>query len=232
MASNNNKAQPAILLGLESSGLTCAVGLSKDHQLLAEISANVRNIHSQKLAPFVEEVLEIAGLKATDISAIVLSAGPGSFTGLRIGYSLAKGLAHGLKIPLVEIPTLEVLAFQAGAQTLPIMPVIDAHRGEIFCAIYRWKNGKMETEQEAALLSPAELPGNLKNNVLLTGADAESLFPQLQPFLPGDSRLLQPAPRFPQMWALLELGFQKFRQQQFSDPNSCEPFYLRDFGKS
>jgi tRNA threonylcarbamoyladenosine biosynthesis protein TsaB len=218
-----------ILLGIESSGVTCAVGVSAGNRLLMEISANIRNIHSQKLAPFVEYALQTAGLQMQEINAIVLSAGPGSFTGLRIGYSVAKGLAHALKIPLIEVPTLDVWAYQAGEQPNPLMPVIDAHRGEIFCAVYQWELGALKLSRDYALVKPAALPEFLQAPVVLTGADARKLYPQLESHLPPGSHLLYPSPESPQVWALLELGFEKYHQGQFADLNSCEPFYMRTF---
>lgn len=219
-----------ILLGIESSGATCAVGVSSDNQLLLEISANIKNIHSQKLAPFVEYALQTASLQMEDVNAIVLSAGPGSFTGLRIGYSVAKGLAHALKIPLIEVPTLDLWAYQAGEQTSPVMPVIDAHRGEIFCAVYHWESGGLKLARDYALVKPETLPEFLKTAIMLTGgADARKLYPQLEAHLPPGSFLLHPSPDSPQVWALLELGFEKLCREQFADLNSCEPLYMRTF---
>jgi len=222
-------SQPVHLLGIESSGLACAAGISRDNEVLAKISANIKNIHSRKLLPFVEDVLGMSRLRAEDLSAVVLSAGPGSFTGLRIGYSVAKGLAHALGIPIIETPTLDVWAYQAGRQANPVMPVIDAHRGEIFCAVYRWRQEEFERERDYTLISPENLAEFLPGAVLLAGADARKLFPQLEKFLPQGSGVLHPSPGWPQMWALLELGFHKFTEGQFSHLDSCEPLYLRAF---
>lgn len=218
-----------VLLGIESSGNTCGVGISSGGQLLGEISANIRNIHSRQLAPFVEYLLQTTATARKELSAVVLSAGPGSFTGLRIGYSLAKGLAHALGIPIVEVATLDVWAYQAGVQSLPVLPIIDAHRREIFCALYHWQGEELKRYSEYVLLSPPDLPGFLSRGALLTGADAAGLYPALEPFLPPGSRRLHPAPAFPQLWALLELGLQKYRQNLLSQPDRCEPLYLRTF---
>ncbi len=180
-----------VLLGIESSGITCAVGVSKANILLAEIAAHVRNIHSQKLAPFVRQMLDISGLTTPDIAAIVLSAGPGSFTGLRIGYSVAKGLAHALNIPIIEVSTLDVWAYQAGQQSTAMLPVIDAHRGEIFCAAFRWQNNQMEKIKKGALVSPKDLSSLFGEPVYLTGADGRKLFSELEPHLPERSKLIE-----------------------------------------
>lgn len=218
-----------VLLGIESSGSACGVGISRGGQFLGEISANIRNIHSRQLAPFVEYLLQNTGTGGKELSAVVLSAGPGSFTGLRIGYSVAKGLAHALGIPIVEVPTLDVWAYQAGMQSLPVMPVIDAHRGEIFSALYHWEGEELKRSGEYVLIRPPDLPGFLNRAALLTGAGAAGLYPALEPFLPPGSRRLHPSPASPQLWALLELGLQKYRQNLLSHPDSCEPLYLRAF---
>lgn len=218
-----------VLLGIESSGSACGAGISRGGQLLGEISANIRNIHSRQLAPFVEYLLQTTGTAGKDLSAIVLSAGPGSFTGLRIGYSVAKGLAHALQIPIVEVPTLDLWAYQAGMQSLPVLPVIDAHRGEIFCAIYHWEEDELKRSGEYALITPPDLADFLSGAALLTGVDATSLYPSLESYLPPGSRWLHPSPASPQLWALLELGLQKYRQNLLSHSDSCEPLYLRTF---
>lgn len=226
--SQSEKQEP-ILLGIESSGVTCAVGVSQGDELLTEIAAHVRNIHSQKLAPFVQQMLDIAGFSASDVNAIVLSAGPGSFTGLRIGYSVAKGLAHALNIPVIEVPTLDIWAYQAGRQTIEVVPVINAHRGEIFCAAFRWDNDEMKKIREDALISPKDLNELFASTILLTGADSQQLFSELEPHLPAQSEQIQPIQAYPQMWALMTLGLEKYQNEQFSDINTCEPLYLRAF---
>ncbi|MEZ4762059.1 MAG: tRNA (adenosine(37)-N6)-threonylcarbamoyltransferase complex dimerization subunit type 1 TsaB [Calditrichia bacterium] len=128
--------QPAYLLGIETSGITCAVGIANNDQLLIELAAGIKNIHSRVLSRFVNEAGQIAGIEAGDLAGVVVSAGPGSFTGLRIGYSVAKGVAHALQKPIIEVPTLDVWAYQTGAQSMPVLSVIDAHRGEIFAALF------------------------------------------------------------------------------------------------
>lgn len=221
--------KPSILLGLETSGDTCAVGLSRDGRLLLEIAVAIRNIHSRELAPFVALALEKASLETREISGLVLSAGPGSFTGLRIGYSFAKGLAHALSAPIIEVPTLDIWAYQSGARKAPVVPLIDARRGEVFCAIYRWKKGRLVQTSDYTRLPIANLSDFIPEKALLSGSDAARLFPELLPHLPRGAALLQPAPLSPPLWALLELGFEKYRSGRFADAQSCEPLYMRTF---
>ena len=217
------------LLAIESSGITCGVAVSRDEQVLGEISLNIKNVHSEKLAPLIKGLLETLSMTVEELKGIVLSAGPGSFTGLRIGYSVAKGMAAALQIPIVEVPTLDVWAYQAGEQSLPVLPVIDAHRGELFCAQYRWKENELKMEVEYALLSPEALRQHIIEPVAVTGADAPQLFSRIAPFLPKGSCLLPSTAPYLLVWPLATLGYGKFRKGEFADASQCEPFYLRAF---
>lgn len=225
-----SKKSKTFLLGIESSASTCAVGLAEGGTFLNEMSVSGKYIHSQSLAPFVERVLKEANIAASDLSAIVLSAGPGSFTGLRIGYSLAKGLAHASGSALIEVPTLDVWAHQFRGQTAhPVMPVIDAHRDELFYALYSPGEGFMQRESEYALGAIAGLPGILRGKTLVVGEISESLKSEIINAAPG--KVVFPSAEKPQLsvQALLELGYLKFTAGEFSDLENCEPFYMRKF---
>ncbi len=217
------------LLGIETSGGTCAAGLARNGQVIAEISANIKNIHSKMLAPFVDSLLKTAGLSAQDLSGVVVSAGPGSFTGLRIGYSVAKGLAHALNVPIIEVPTLDIWVYQAGWQPAPVLSVIDAHRSEIFCAVYQWKDHLPVRKTDYLLLTPEELSKIIEPETLIVGAASGKLNDLLTPCISKNSRFHQPAPSAPRVWALLALGTQKFNAAEFSNVPDCEPFYMRAF---
>ncbi|RMF58309.1 MAG: tRNA (adenosine(37)-N6)-threonylcarbamoyltransferase complex dimerization subunit type 1 TsaB [Calditrichaeota bacterium] len=225
----NHTTAGIYLLGIETSSLTCGIGISRDDDLLGEISLNLKNIHSERLAPMLHVLLESLSLSPQTLSGIILSSGPGSFTGLRIGYSIAKGLATSLNIPIVEIPTLDVWAYQTGYQQKPVLVVIDAHRGEIFCAMYRWEREQMQKVHDYCLISPEELSEKISEPVWIVGGDGEKLAEMLLPFLPEGSRILRPRAPYLQMWALLKLGFVKYNEKHFSDVASCEPMYMRAF---
>lgn len=218
-----------LLLGIESSGKSCAAALSCGPELLASFTANIKNIHSQKLAPFIEQLLQITGRQVEEVEAIVLSAGPGSFTGLRIGYSVAKGLAHALRIPIVEIPTLEMWAWQSGRSDLPLLPIIDAHRNEVYTALYQWQDERLLQESEYQILGYGDLAGFLTQPVRVCGADAVRLSGKIKGSLPAGSEIVVPQPDYPQIWALMQLGIQGFEQERFSSSDDCEPLYLRPF---
>ena len=126
------------ILGIESSGLVASVALVENGSLKAEYTINNKMTHSQTLLPMLEEMMKLAGEDIKNVDAISVSAGPGSFTGLRIGAATAKGLALALNIPVIKISSLAAMAFQfshGGANI--ICPIMDARRGQVYCAAYQ-----------------------------------------------------------------------------------------------
>ncbi len=226
---DTNEKNSNILLGIETSGKTCAAGLFAGGELRAESTISIPNVHSEKLAPLVNQTLENAGLSLSDLDGLVLSAGPGSFTGLRIGYSLVKGYAYALDIPLVEVSTLDVWAYQCGDRGRPVLVVIDARRGDVYCAEYAWHNSKLERTSDYSLLPIGELNRFASRQVIVTGVDAVGLKEILMPHLPNGATFLTPAPSVLDVNALLALGAEKFQAGHFSDLVESEPLYMRAF---
>lgn len=229
MMQKENNDKHIILLGLETSGLTSGVYLSLNNQLLAEMSLNVRNIHSRGIALFIEQVLKLTEIGYDQISAVVISAGPGSFTGLRIGYSVAKGLLHALQKPLIEVPTLDVWAYQQGRLNVPVFSFIDAHRQEIFYAFYRWEDQTLKRESDYQIMPFDELTKQITEKTFFVGPDVVRWRIPLQNLLGERALFAYPIQQQLQGWALLQLGYEKFMAGQFSDLHSCEPMYLRPF---
>lgn len=127
------------LLGLDSSGLVASVALLENDVLLAEYTVNYKKTHSQTLLPMLDQVAKMIELDLTTIDAIAIAAGPGSFTGLRIGAATAKGLGLALGKPLVEVPTLEGLAYQLWGTDRLVCPLMDARRNQVYSGIYRFE---------------------------------------------------------------------------------------------
>jgi tRNA threonylcarbamoyladenosine biosynthesis protein TsaB len=223
---NKNKT---ILLGVESSGITCGAGISINNQLRDEKVVNGKNIHSEKLAIFVNTILENLNLPVENLSGIVISAGPGSFTGLRIGYSLAKGIAHQLNIPIIEVPTLDVWAYQTNEQQILIMPLIDAYREEVFYSIYKWEKSEFKRTADYSISKIDNLPQIVKQKILIVGYVPEKIKSEVEKALSNYAVFPNKNNSMLSIAALLDLGYQKFKEKEFSDLNSCEPFYMRKF---
>ena len=126
------------ILGLDSSGLVAGVAVMEDDILLAEYTTDYKKTHSQTLLPMLDEIRNMIELDLSTIDAIAIAAGPGSFTGLRIGSATAKGLGLALKKPLVEIPTLEGLAWNLWGTDKLVCPLMDARRNQVYTGIYEF----------------------------------------------------------------------------------------------
>ncbi len=129
------------ILALDSSGLVASVALVQDGILIGEYTINHKKTHSQTLLPMLEEVKKMVGLDMKEVDAIAVSAGPGSFTGLRIGSATAKGLGLALGKPLVAVPTLEGLAYNLYGTDKLVCPLMDARRNQVYTGVYEFVSG-------------------------------------------------------------------------------------------
>ena len=136
------------ILALDSSGIVASVAVVEDDTLLAEYTVNYKKTHSQTLLPMLDEIVKMTELELESVDAIAVAAGPGSFTGLRIGSATAKGLGLALKKPLVAVPTVDALAYNLyDAQGL-ICPIMDARRKQVYTGIYRFEEHQLMTLKE------------------------------------------------------------------------------------
>ncbi|MCM1123822.1 MAG: tRNA (adenosine(37)-N6)-threonylcarbamoyltransferase complex dimerization subunit type 1 TsaB [Eubacterium sp.] len=126
------------ILALDSSGLVASVALAEDDNLIAEYTIQYKKTHSQTLLPMLEEIRTMVELDLSTVDAIAVAAGPGSFTGLRIGSATAKGLAFAMEKPIVPVPTLEALAYQMYGTDALVCPIMDARRSQVYTGIYEF----------------------------------------------------------------------------------------------
>jgi len=140
-----------IVLGIESAGLVASAALVGDESILAEYSLNSKNTHSQTLLPMIDEICQAAGIKENmdSIDAIALAAGPGSFTGLRIGAATAKGLSFALRKPVISVPTLDAMAYRLYGVSTLVCPIMDARRSQVYTGVYEFKKESDKTFPEA-----------------------------------------------------------------------------------
>ena len=145
------------ILAIESSSLTAGAAIIKDDVVLAEYSVSLKKTHSQTLLPMIDEVVKMTETNLKELDAIAISAGPGSFTGLRIGSATAKGLCLALDKPLVEVSTLEAMAFGCGPYNGLICPMIDARRKQVYTGIYRFADHELVTVSRQKAIAVEEL---------------------------------------------------------------------------
>lgn len=131
------------ILALESSGLVASVAVVTEERLVAEYTTNLKKTHSQTLLPMLDEILRMTGIDITEMDAIAVSGGPGSFTGLRIGSATAKGLGLALGKPIISVPTVDAIAFNLFGTDAVVCPLMDARRSQTYTGLYTFENEEM-----------------------------------------------------------------------------------------
>ncbi len=164
------------VLALDSSGLVASVAIVEengaDQNLLAEYTVNYKKTHSQTLLPMLDEIVKMTELDLKTIDAVAVAAGPGSFTGLRIGSATAKGLGLALDKPLVEIPTVDGLAYNLYGTDRLICPIMDARRNQVYTGIYEFRGGSLqvlETQMAVGIEVIAEKLRGMNREVIFLG---------------------------------------------------------------
>ncbi len=149
------------ILAIDSSGLVATVAVVENNELLAEYTTNYKKTHSQTLLPMLEHVKEMIDLDLNTVDYLAVAAGPGSFTGLRIGSATVKGLGLALKKPVVEVPTLEGLAYNMCGTDYLVCPLMDARRNQVYTGIYAFEakeqSWQMHTVKEQCAVDIAEI---------------------------------------------------------------------------
>ncbi len=155
------------ILALDSSGMVASTAVLErdetDSKLLAEYSVDYKKTHSQTLLPMIDEVAKMTELDLATLDAVAVSAGPGSFTGLRIGAATAKGLGLALDLPLVGIPTLEGMAYNLWGTGSLVCPILDARRDQVYTGIYEFQDGKLVVLEDQMAIGIEELGEKLKS---------------------------------------------------------------------
>ena len=157
------------ILAIDTSALTATAAILSYDTLLGEISTTTKLTHSQTIMPMIDELLKKVNLDISDIDLFACSEGPGSFTGLRIGIGTIKGLAYGLGKPVVGVSTLAALAHNIANTDLVISPIMDARRGQVYNALYKWNGVGLECIKEPRALAIEELCGELTEKTIFVG---------------------------------------------------------------
>lgn len=218
-----------MILQIETATTVCSVALAKDGQVLAYKQLDERNIHAEIITLFIDELITSAGIGYDDIDAIAVSSGPGSYTGLRIGVSTAKGLCFALDKPLIAVETLAAMAdgvsvAGTGTQTL-LCPMIDARRMEVYTAIFEAK-GNVIKPTAAEIIDEHSFSDILQTNrVLFFGDGAE----KCREVLSGNPNAEFLAGFTNSATHLTQKAATKFANGDFEDVAYFEPYYLKDF---
>ena len=192
----------------------------------AESTWRTSSNHTVELMPTIVRMLEQQGLTAEQLDGLAVALGPGSFTGLRIGLSVAKGLCLSLEIPIVGIPTLDIVAYGHYAQDLPICAIIQAGRGRTCVALYGRRDATWERLSDYHLATVEELSAEVRVPTLFCGEIDGSLKNELQARLGARAIVASPASSLRRAGYLAEMGWQRLRKGEADDLNSLEPLYL------
>ena len=145
------------ILALDSSGLVATVAILEDDQTIAEYTVNYKKTHSQTLLPMLDEIVKMTEFDLSTVDAIAVAGGPGSFTGLRIGAATAKGLGLALGKPIINVPTVDGLAYNLYGTTGLICPIMDARRNQVYTGLYRFEKDEFQVVEEQMAISVQEL---------------------------------------------------------------------------
>jgi len=214
----------SFILNIETATKNCSVSVAKDGQTIAcNELADEGYSHAEKLHVFIEEVIAKAGISAQDLNAVAVSQGPGSYTGLRIGVSAAKGLCYALNIPLIAVDTLQTLASQAGVADGKIIPMLDARRMEVYSAIFS-SDLTVERPIQAEIIDENSFQ-EYTEKIYFVGDCAD----KCKPVLTKDNFMFLENVKYPSAQAMSKNSFDKYQKSDTVDVAYFEPYYLKDF---
>lgn len=229
------------ILALDSSGLVASVavveGNSLGSSLLAEYTVNYKKTHSQTLLPMLDEIVRMIELDLETVDAIAVAAGPGSFTGLRIGSATAKGLGLALGKPLIAVPTVDALAYNLYGTDRVICPLMDARRSQVYTGIYEFQNDELEAIEPQMVVSIQEIAGKLcalRRDVIFLGDGVpvyqQRLAEELMGDLTGAGKRFSFAPAHlnkQRAGAVGALALRYLKEGRVETPEEHQPQYLR-----
>ncbi len=215
-----------LILCIETATTNCSVALGQNGKLVALKEDNSSNYsHAERLHIFIEEILKENDFSAKDLDAIAISKGPGSYTGLRIGVSAAKGLCFSLEIPLISVPTLTSLAMQVKEEGNGlIIPMLDARRMEVYTAGFTATYDAV-FETRAQILDPSAFQEELERGKVSFIGNGVEKFKEICSH--GNAVFIEG--KLPSAKEMIFLANEKFQREGFEDVAYFEPFYLKDF---
>jgi len=213
------------ILNIETSTKNCSVSLANNGKLIILKEINNNNYsHAERLHPLIEEVIDKSNITLRDLKAIAVGKGPGSFTGLRIGISAAKGLCFALNIPLIAIDSLKILAHSINKKKGFIIPLIDARRMEVYTAVYTSEFKQIESIQ-AKILDKSSFHEYLINGKIYFIGDGVEKFKTVC----SNKKAIYYNNLLPSAKEMVTLSYKKYKIDDLEDVAYFEPFYLKDF---
>lgn len=217
----------SFILNIESSSTNCSVSLTKNGDLISIKENNDEKYsHSTKLHSFINEVISDSKITINELSAIAVSKGPGSYTGLRIGVAAAKGLCFSLDIPLISVSTLLILSKQIKISSGLILPVLDARRNEVYSAIYD-ANYKLVKKESPKLIDSKSFENFSNDNQLYFIGSGQQKCREL--IKSNNNLIFHNNESLPSSKEMADISYQKFISSDFEELAYFEPAYLKNF---
>lgn len=213
------------ILAIDTATDVCGVALAQDDELVADVRLHQKKLHNEKLISSIQYLLEQVSWQSQDLDGIAFVNGPGSFTGLRIGISVAKGLAYAWDLPVVAVNTLDSFAERAKLWRGPICVAMKVRAAELYIAMYEGTGDAIERKSEDRIISVSELAEFLNEQTLVLCNPPQLLKAQeVSPAILAGADLTTPSPEL-----AARIGLRKLEQKKTASPDDLEPFYLKEF---
>jgi tRNA threonylcarbamoyladenosine biosynthesis protein TsaB len=216
-----------LVMGIDTSTMQGGVALLSGQGVICEYTLNIKATYSERLLPSIDRALHDAGVTLNQVEAVAVAVGPGSFTGLRIGLSTAKGLVAAGGQPLIGVSTLEAMAWTLPYCAFPICPILDARKGEIYCALFRHEGDRLTRLMDETAVAPQTFLRRIQQPTVFMG-DGLGVYETLVQSELKELALFPPlAGRGGRAAAVAELGRRRLLQGQRDNPGELSPHYLR-----
>lgn len=216
------------ILAIETSTVAGSIAVLDDETgLIAEVRTDIKIVHAERLMPSIEWILMSSRVSIEDIGAFAISIGPGSFTGLRIGLSTAKGFAYATGKPLIPVPTLDAFARTIPFSSYTVCPMLDARKNEVYTALYKWEGPVIKKILPETAISPEALLKELDGPVLFTGEGTRRYKEMIMDKLKTNALFAPPSKMTPAASTVAEIALEEIKQGVTTDPVSLVPFYIR-----
>ncbi len=226
-----------MILAMDTSTDLCSIIVIANEKTKSKIKTHLKQVHAEKIIFMIEQALGNINKTINDISSVAISIGPGSFTGLRIGLSVAKGLCYALGKPLITVPTLDAMAESVfnicsliskyNKTEIYICPMLNAKQNDFYYSIYRFNENKIERIDEYQIGTADDLKRQLKGKTILLGDAvefvAENFYNQDDIILFGEEF------NYPDAYYVAKIARKKYENGEFADLNSTEPLYIKEF---
>jgi tRNA threonylcarbamoyl adenosine modification protein YeaZ len=216
-----------VILAIDTSTDTASLALAQDNTVQAELTWRSKQNHTTQLLPNLNQLFKMTGTDAKSLTAIIIAQGPGSFNGLRVGVSAAKGLAFSLGIPIIGVNSLAVAAYQYADTGLPVCAIFNAGRSEVATATYQKKYGKWQQLVKADIVTVEHLCEQTTKKTLFCGEFLPVVAAQIRGLLKTKAVIPPQIPDFKRASFLLELGKQRLDKGDIDDAVTLQPIYLR-----